>query len=214
MLNKLAVSLMLVLFISAANSQSNGWQRSSDAASLNSNINSKDGYAQSTALIGYPPYSDVWIMHSSDQRSKTAVGSRYVYHGSFYYAALPSESYDPYAKYTNVHARWFDPTADPAVAEVKGDRPFVVYRNYVRPSDNEDYVINYLEPAPVVTVKTNTIVPPHGVNYYKPVVGNENVPIRDFRTDIWQYKDYTEKNTAAGYEVYSMNTLFSEDVSD
>lgn len=204
MLNKLVVSLMFVLFISAANAQSSS---STDAASLNRSING--GYAQSTALIGYPPYSDVWIMHSRDQRS-TAVESRYIYSGSFYYAALPSESYDPYAKYAAVHDRWYDPSADPAVAERTSNRPFVVYKNYVRPSDREDFFVNHLEPAPVVTVKTNTIVAPHGVNYYKPVVGNDNVPIRDFRTDIWQYKDYTEKNTAAGYEVYSMNTLFSE----
>jgi len=205
MLNKLVVSLMFVLFISAANAQSS---RSTDAASLNRNINSGD--AQSTAVIGYPPYSDVWIMHSPDQRSMTAVESRYIYSGSFYYAALPSESYDPYAKYVSVHARWFDPTADPAVAERTSNRPFVVYKNYVRPSDREDFFVNHLEPAPVVTVKTNTIVAPHGVNYYKPVVGNDNVPIRDFRTDIWQYKDYTEKNTDPDYSIYNLSTLFSE----
>ncbi|MBE2227456.1 MAG: hypothetical protein IAE93_08945 [Ignavibacteria bacterium] len=203
MLNKLVVSLMFVLFISAANAQS-----TNDAASLNRNINSGD--VRSTAVIGYPPYSDVWIMHTADQRSMTAVESRYIYNGSFYYAALPSESYDPYGKYVDAHARWFDPTADAAVAEAPDQPDFVVYKNYVRPSDREDYFVNHLEPAPVVTVKTNTVVAPHGVNYYKPVVGNKNVPIRDFRTDIWQYKDYTEKNTAAGYEVYSMNTLFSE----
>ncbi len=204
MLNKLAVTLMFVLFISAANAQSSG---NTDAALLNRNING--GYAQSTAMIGYPPYSDVWIMHSADQRS-TAVGSRYIYNGPFYYAVLPGESYDPYAKYVDVHDRWYDPTADAAVAEVPAKPDFVVYKNYVRPSEREDYAINYLEPAPVVTTRTNTIVAPHGVNYYEPVVGNDNVPIRDFRTDIWQYKDYTEKNTAAGYEVYSMSTLFSE----
>lgn len=205
MLNKLVVSLMFVLFISAANAQSS---RSTDAASLNRNINSGD--AQSTAVIGYPPYSDVWIMHSPDQRRMTAVESRYIYSGSYYYAALPSDSYDPYAKYIAVHDRWFDPSADPAVADKSDVKPFVVYKNYVRPSDREDYFVNHLEPAPVVTVKTNTIVPPHGVNYYQPVVGNDNVPIRDFRTDIWQYKDYTEKNTEPYYEAYTLNTLFIE----
>lgn len=205
MLNKLVVSLMFVLFISAANAQSS---RSTDAASLNRNINSGD--AQSTAVIGYPPYSDVWIMHSPDQRSMTAVESRYIYSGSHYYAVLPSESYDPYAKYVSVHDRWFDPTADAAVAEGPKQPDFVVYKNYVRPSDREDFFVNHLEPAPVVTVKTNTIVAPHGVNYYKPVVGNDNVPIRDFRTDIWQYKDYTEKNTDPDYSIYNLSTLFSE----
>jgi hypothetical protein len=206
MLNKLAVTLMFVLFISAANSQS-----SSEAASLNRNINSSGGYAQSTAVIGYPPYSDVWIMHRSAPTKSTAAGTRYIYNGPYYYTMLPGESYDPYAKYISVHARWYDPTADPAIAEAPKAPHFVVYKNYVRPSDREDVFVNYLEPAPVVTTKTNTIVPPHGVNYYKPLVGNENVPIRDFRTDIWQYKDYTEKNTAAGYEVYNMSTLFTEE---
>ncbi|NOS85427.1 MAG: hypothetical protein HOP31_09835 [Ignavibacteria bacterium] len=209
MLNKLAVSLMFVLFISGANAQS-----SSEAASLNRNINSSGGYAQSTAVIGYPPYSDVWIMHSSAKTGSTAAEQRYIYNGPYYYAVLPGESYDPYAKYISVHARWYDPTAAPAVAEAPKAPHFVVYKNYVRPSDREEVFVNYLEPAPVITAKTNTIVPPHGVNYYKPLAGNEKVPIRDFRTDIWQYKDYTEKNTAAGYEVYSMSTLFSEEESD
>ena len=211
MLNKLISSLMFVLFISAANAQSTG---SSDAASLNRNINSSGGYAQSTVVIGYPPYSDVWIMHGSAKTGSTAVESRYVYNGPYYYAVLPGESYDQYAAYTDVHQRWYDPTADAAIAEVPAKPDFVVYKNYVRPSDREDVFVNYLEPAPVITTRTNTIVAPHGVNYYKPVVGNDNVPIRDFRTDIWQYKDYTEKNTAAGYEVYSMGTLFSEEESD
>jgi len=211
MLNKLISSLMFVLFISAANAQSTG---SSDAASLNRNINSSGGYAQSTAVIGYPPYSDVWIMHSSAKTGSTAVEQRYIYNGPYYYAVLPGESYDPYAKYISVHARWYDPTADAAIAEFPAKPDFVVYKNYVRPSDRDDYVVNYLEPAPVITTRTNTIVAPHGVNYYKPVVGNDNVPIRDFRTDIWQYKDYTEKNTAAGYEVYSMSTLFGDEESD
>ena len=209
MLNKLISSFMFVLFISAANAQSTG---SSDAASLNRNING--GYAQSIALIGYPPYSDVWIMHSSAKTGSTAVESRYVYNGPYYYAVLPGESYDQYAAYTDVHQRWYDPTADAAIAEVPAKPDFVVYKNYVRPSDREDVFVNYLEPAPVITTRTNTIVAPHGVNYYKPVVGNDNVPIRDFRTDIWQYKDYTEKNTAAGYEVYSMSTLFGDEESD
>lgn len=207
MLNKLISSLMFVLFISAANAQS-----TEDAASLNRGIN--ENYAQSTAVIGYPPYSDVWIMHSSANTGTNAVTQKYIYNGPYYYAVLPGESYDPYTKYISVHDRWYDATADAAVAEVPAKPDFVVYKNYVRPSDKEDYVIDYLEPAPVVTIKTNTIVPPHGVNYYKPVVGNDNVPIRDFRTDIWQYKDYTEKNTAAGYEVYSMSTLFTEKESD
>mgnify|MGYP001366501500 FL=1 len=211
MLNKLISSLMFVLFISAANAQSTG---SSDAASLNRNINSSGGYAQSTAVIGYPPYSDVWIMHSSAPGRSTAAETHYVYHGLYYYAVLPGESYDPYAKYISVHDRWYDPTADAAIAEVPAKPDFVVYKNYVRPSDREDVFVNYLEPAPVITTRTNTIVAPHGVNYYKPVVGNDNVPIRDFRTDIWQYKDYTEKNTAAGYEVYSMSTLFGDEESD
>lgn len=203
MLNKLTVTFMFVLFISAAKAQN-----TTDAASLNRGIN--ENYAQSTAIIGYPPYSDVWIMHSTANTGNSAVAPRYIHNGPYYYAILPGESYDPYNKYLNVHDRWYDETAEAAVAEVPAQPDFVVYKNYVRPSDREDYVINYLEPAPVVTTRTNTIVAPHGVNYYKPVYGNDNVPIRDFRTDIWQYKDYTEKNTAAGYEVYSMNTLFSE----
>ena len=209
MLNKLISSFMFVLFISAANAQSSG---NTDAALLNRNING--GYAQSTALIGYPPYSDVWIMHSSAKTGSTAVEQRYIYNGSFYYAVLPGESYDPYAKYISVHEAWYDPTANAAIAEVPAKPDFVVYKNYVRPSDRDDYVINYLEPAPVITTRTNTIVPPHGVNYYTPLAGNENVPIRDFRTDIWQYKDYTAKNTAAGYDVYNMSTLFSEEQND
>lgn len=208
MLNKLSVTFMFVLFISAAHAQSNS---SSDAASLNRNININVGYAQSTAMIGYPPYSDVWIMHSHAQTRSTAIGTRYIYNGPYYYAVLPGESYDPYAKYISVHDRWYDPTAAPAVAEAPKAPHFVVYKNYVRPSERKDVFVNYLAPAPVVTVKTNTIVPPHGVNYYKPRVGNDNVPIRDFRTDIWQYKDYTKKNTAARYDVYNMSTLFGEE---
>ena len=211
MLNKLAVTFMFVLFISAANAQSTGTQYTSDAASLNRNINSSGGYAQSTAVIGYPPYSDVWIMHSSAPGRSTAAETHYVYHGSYYYAVLPGESYDPYAKYISVHDRWYNPTADAAIAEVPKAPHFVVYKNYVRPSDREDVFVNYLEPAPVVTTRTNTIVAPHGVNYYKPLVGNEKVPIRDFRTDIWKYKDYTEKNTEPDYNAYSLSTLFTEE---
>lgn len=211
MLNKLAVTLMFVLFISAANAQSTGTQYTSDAASLNRNINSSGGHAQSTAVIGYPPYSDVWIMHSSAPGRSTAAEIHYVYHGPYYYAVLPGESYDPYAKYISVHERWYDPTADPAVAEAPKAPHFVVYKNYVRPSEREEVVVNYLEPAPVVTTRTNTIVAPHGVNYYKPLVGNEKVPIRDFRTDIWKYKDYTEKNTEPDYNAYSLSTLFTEE---
>ncbi len=205
MLNKLAVTLMFVLFISAANAQS-----SSEAASLNRNINSSGGYAQSTAVIGYPPYSDVWIMHSSAKTGSTAFEQHYIYSGPYYYAVLPGESYDPYAKYISVHDRWYDPTAAPAVAEAPKAPHFVVYKNYVRPSDREDVFVNYLEPAPVITTRTNTIVAPHGVNYYKPLVGNEKVPIRDFRTDIWKYKDYTEKNIEPDYDIYSLSSLFTE----
>jgi hypothetical protein len=210
MLNKLISALMFVLFISAANAQSAGAQATSEAVSLNRNING--GSAQSITLIGYPPYSDVWIMHSSAYSRNTSAGtSRYIFHGPYYYAVLPYELNDPYAKYISVHDRWYDPTPDRAVADVSKVRHFVLYKNYVRPSDREDYVeVNYLEPAPVVTVKTNTIVPPHGVNYYKPLHGNDKVPIRDFRTDIWKYKDYTEKNTAAAYEVYNISALLTE----
>ncbi len=209
-LDKLFLSMLFFIFISANSfSQSNV-----NAVELNRNINSQYNTAagiHSYYLVGYPPNSDVWIMHVKDENRAVAVTDKYIINRTGNYAELPGEKESPYSIYLNMHDRWYDSSADGAVAEKTVTPYFVTYKNYVRPSDREDEYVNYLEPAPVVTVKTNTIVPPHGINYYKPVYGNKNEPVRDFRTDIWQYKDYTEKNIAPVYDVY-ISALYNETV--
>lgn len=156
MLNKLISKLVFLVLISAAVYSQSSNPKSSNVFVLNRNINESGGYAQSTALIGYPPYSDVWIMHSSGEQNGSSVYTgNYIYRGSpVLYSVLP-EYRDPYIMYLSAGDRW-TPEAAEAVAVTTDTKSTVVYRNYVRPTDNEDYFVNYLEPAPVVTLHTNT----------------------------------------------------------
>lgn len=208
-LNKLFLLMLFLIFISVSSFS----QSSVNAVELNRNINGQYNTAagvHSYYLIGYPPNSDVWVMHENKVIRAVAVSNRYIISRNGFYTVLPEKSADPYSTYINLHDRWYDNSADRAESVIPVKPGFVTYKNYIRPSDREDEYVNYLEPAPVVTVKTNTIVPPHGLNYYKPEYGNKKEPLRDFRADIWHYKDYTEKNTAAAYNVYTTASLYTE----
>ncbi len=212
MINKLISAVLIFLFVSAASSQN-----IYNAVVLNRNING--GYVHSAALTGYPPNSDVWVIYnphtqpanvfytsrvlSLNDRSRviyivTVPAAEYTFNSKYSAAGI-----DPYYKYMNMHHYY--PEANSATADLTLTNSSIVkYRNYVRPSEREDYSeINYLAPAPVVTVTANTIVPPHGVNYYKKAHSNKQEPLRDYRADIWNYKDYS--NTANSNVFYYSN---------
>ena len=214
---KRLISLLTLLFIfqAAAYSQSSG----NEVIYLNGKIDRTYAGYSSTALIGYPPVSDVYIMHTGTLNeparvytiSETPViytGSFRPYHiyysphGSFYYSVVPAYSLrdsDPYYKYMNMHKYYDEASLAKADLSVTNSS-IVTYRNYVRPSERTKYTeVNYLVPAPVVTSRNNIIVQPLGVVYYNGSK-TEQKPIRDFRTEIWKYKTYD--NTANRQALY------------
>ncbi len=231
---KRLISLMTMLFIFQAAALSQNTARK--VVYLNANIDRTYAGYNSTAIIGYPPVSDVYVMHagtvnnsahyiiaetpviythpviySGTQSYAGTVMPYHVYYsprGSFYYSVVPAYrvvSSDPYYKYMNMHQYYEE--ASLARADVSVTNSSVVkYRNYVRPSERTKYTeVNYLTPAPVVTSRPNIIVQPHGVVYN--TAKTEQLPIRDFRTEIWNYKDYT--NTAENHVNYYTTLEFA-----
>lgn len=194
---KRIISLATLLFILAAAvySQKTG----SEVIYLNADINRTYAGSGSNAVVGYPPVSDIWIMHN-DAIYRPSRAYHFIY-GSFNYSMVPVNYVnvkDPYYKYMHMHHYYEEASLARADLSVT-NRSVVKYRNYVRPSERTDYTeVNYLVPAPVVTSRTNTIVQPIGVVYH--TAKTKQQPIRDFRTEVWKYKTYD--NTAQNRAIY------------
>jgi hypothetical protein len=182
---------------------------------LSNNVYSQMGVAMYASNVEVSPNADmyapvyVWSLHSDYAVNST-------------YAKLPGPADDPYYKYEHVHDMYVEDTEDAGPTRAHAyqitnetNKPFVTYRNYVRPSDREDEQVNYLEPmVPVVTtsVATSTSigVAPHGFNYYS---GKKiNTPIRDFRADFWLKKYYRDEvhNHASYYKEYEYTNFYNE----
>src|SRR4030095_3121896 len=81
---------------------------------------------------------------------------------------------------------------------VRNGRSEVAYifnRKYVRPSDT-DVEETYLEPmVPVITSKQSIGVAPNGFKYF---TRKSNIPIRDFRADMWKSNYYLAQYYKSG----------------
>lgn len=236
---KRLISLSTMLFILSVTALAQN-EMTRQIVYLNTDIDRS--YAGSTVLIGYPPVSDVWIMHNGTvSRSAYTLNPQYVpegtyvlashssnyaipYHvyynptGSFYYRVMPATAdvNDPYYVYMNMH-KYYEEAGTATVSSETSNSNVVFYRNYVRPSDREEYThVNYLVSAPVVTSRSNIIVMPEGVNYYKAPDVKKQHPIRDFRTDYWQNKYYRDEfhNQASYYDTYGFYNYWNEAASE
>ena len=124
--------------------------------------------------------------------------------GVSYYAELPSPETDPYFMYSSFAQSYREDSGVERAEAVVPD--FVIYRNYVRPSDRETAEeFNYLRPMTTPYISTNTSigVAPYGFNYYTEKPPNYH-PIRDYRADYWKNKYYRDGNgkNLAKYDVY------------